>query len=86
MEPLTQAPTKEFGRLRLNLFRTQAADERSSEPAAKQGLTAVSMETWCTQEGVSRKVDPSQSLGSQGCGRLTDKQEKDSQSEKDIPN
>ena len=29
------------------------------------------------QEGVSRRADPFQSLGSQGCSGLTDKQEKD---------
>lgn len=39
MELLTQAPTKKPRLLRLNLCRTEAAEERSSEPAAKQGLT-----------------------------------------------
>lgn len=70
--------------LRLNLCRTEAADERSSEPAAKQGLTAVSMEMPCAQEGVSRRADPLQSLGSQGCSGLTDKQEKGTVNQKRV--
>lgn len=39
-ELLTQASTRKPGLLRLNLCRMEATDERSSEPAAKQGLTS----------------------------------------------
>lgn len=77
MEFLIQAPIKKPGWLRLNLCRTEAADARSSEPAAKQGLTSSFHGDVVYAGGSEEEADPPQSLGSQGCGGLTDKQEKD---------
>lgn len=60
----------------------EAADERSSVPAARQGPTSRFYGDPAACAGGSRRPDPFQSLGSQDCCRLTDKQEKDMINEK----